>query len=122
MAPCFKEILISQVQSKPILWQDTHKSFKNKSVTDKLWLEVGIACGVEGNGWFETKIWGVFQRVTLAASRCGAPGTIICCDYVVLEITFCLMYSWQRANSEHNLEFYREVCRVSVVNFVSVLM
>lgn len=50
---CSKEILISEVQSRPILWQDTNKHFKNKSVTDKLWAEVGLACGVEGKAKFE---------------------------------------------------------------------
>lgn len=48
---CSKEILISEVQSRPILWQDTNKHFKNKSVTDKLCAEVGLACGVEGKAY-----------------------------------------------------------------------
>jgi len=37
------ESLISAVQSRTVLWNDTHKEYKNKNTTDKQWNEVSIA-------------------------------------------------------------------------------
>ncbi|XP_054084500.1 uncharacterized protein LOC128921319 [Zeugodacus cucurbitae] len=42
------EMLISEVQSYPVLWQDSHKDFKNKNITDNIWKKLGEICGCSG--------------------------------------------------------------------------
>ncbi|XP_071858701.1 uncharacterized protein isoform X1 [Bombus fervidus] len=42
------ECLITEVQCRPILWQDNHKDYKNKSITDMIWEEVGKQCNCTG--------------------------------------------------------------------------
>jgi hypothetical protein len=42
------ECLISEVQYRPILWQDNHIEYKNKYVTNKIWEEVGKVCNCTG--------------------------------------------------------------------------
>lgn len=42
------EALISEVQSRPCLWNDRHNDFKNSVVTKKLWEEVGKAINLSG--------------------------------------------------------------------------
>lgn len=41
--------LIAEVRRRPILWQSNNKCFKNKTVTDILWEEVGKECSCPGN-------------------------------------------------------------------------
>ncbi|XP_011190893.1 uncharacterized protein LOC105217540 [Zeugodacus cucurbitae] len=48
MAKINIELLISCVQSRPLLWQDRLPNFKNKNITDMLWSEVGKICGCAG--------------------------------------------------------------------------
>jgi len=43
-----KEILISEVQLRPVLWDDRNKNYKNTEMTKKIWNQVGAACGVTG--------------------------------------------------------------------------
>jgi hypothetical protein len=43
-----REIIISKVQLKPILWNDRHKDYKNTEKTKKIWDEVGAICGLTG--------------------------------------------------------------------------
>lgn len=43
-----KEILISEVQLRPVLWDDRNKNYKNSEMTKKIWNGVGAACGVTG--------------------------------------------------------------------------
>jgi len=43
-----REMLISEVQLKPILWNDRHKDYKNTEKTKKIWDEVGAICGLTG--------------------------------------------------------------------------
>lgn len=43
-----REMLISEVQLKPILWNDRHKDYKNTEKTKKIWDEVGAMCGLTG--------------------------------------------------------------------------
>lgn len=42
------ECLITEVQCRPILWQDNHKDYKNKSITDLVWEDVGKQCNCSG--------------------------------------------------------------------------
>lgn len=43
-----REILISEVQSRPSLWNDGHPDYKKTETTDKLWGEIGLAMGFPG--------------------------------------------------------------------------
>lgn len=43
-----KEILISEVQLRPVLWDDRQKNYKNSEMTKKIWNQIGAACGVTG--------------------------------------------------------------------------
>lgn len=43
-----REQLISELQLKPILWNDRHKEYKNTEKTKKIWAEVGAVCGLTG--------------------------------------------------------------------------
>lgn len=43
-----REKLISEVQLKPVLWNDRQKDYKNKENTKKIWVEVGAICGLTG--------------------------------------------------------------------------
>lgn len=42
------EMIISEVQKVPILWKETLKNYKNTTVTDKLWQDVGVSVGLSG--------------------------------------------------------------------------
>ncbi|XP_030753749.1 transcription factor Adf-1-like [Sitophilus oryzae] len=39
-----KELLISEVQTRRPLWQDSHPLYKNKNAIEKIWQEVAAAC------------------------------------------------------------------------------
>jgi len=41
-----REKLISEVQLKPMLWNDRHQDYKNTEKTKKLWAKVGVICGL----------------------------------------------------------------------------
>lgn len=43
------ELLISEVQIRPDLWNDCNKNFKNTAVTRKLWSEVGAQIKITGD-------------------------------------------------------------------------
>lgn len=43
-----RENLISEVQLRPILWNDRQKDYKNAEKTKKIWTEVGAICGLTG--------------------------------------------------------------------------
>jgi len=43
-----REILISEVQTRPSLWDDTHPEYKNVEKNKKLWCEIGKLVGIPG--------------------------------------------------------------------------
>ncbi|XP_071057398.1 uncharacterized protein [Onthophagus taurus] len=43
-----REILISEVQTKPVLWNDQHPDYKKTEITRKLWGDVGTCIGLSG--------------------------------------------------------------------------
>jgi len=43
-----REILISEVQTKPSLWDDTHPGYKNCERNKKIWAEIGKIAGLTG--------------------------------------------------------------------------
>lgn len=43
-----REILISEVQTNPSLWDDTHPEYKNCERNKKKWEEVGKIVGLTG--------------------------------------------------------------------------
>lgn len=43
-----REILISEVQTKPSLWDDTHPGYKNCEMNKKIWAEIGKIAGLTG--------------------------------------------------------------------------
>lgn len=43
-----REILISEVQTRPSLWDDTHPQYKNVEKNKKLWCEIGKLIGIPG--------------------------------------------------------------------------
>jgi hypothetical protein len=50
-----REILISELQARPPLWNDGHPDYKKTEKTDKLWAEIGIIMGFLQNKkifWF----------------------------------------------------------------------
>lgn len=47
------ERLILGVESRPILWQYSHKDYKNKNVTTKHWNEIGKVCNCSGKFLFK---------------------------------------------------------------------
>ncbi|XP_029348355.1 transcription factor Adf-1-like [Acyrthosiphon pisum] len=44
-----REILISEVQTKPSLWDDTHPEYKNCERNKKIWAEIGKIAGLTGH-------------------------------------------------------------------------
>ena len=47
MAKFSKEVLISEVQTRPPLWKEDDVYFRRRDLTDKLWEEVAAACHME---------------------------------------------------------------------------
>jgi len=47
------ETLISAVQSRTVLWNDSNKKLKNKNITNKKWNEVGVICNCTGKFLFK---------------------------------------------------------------------
>lgn len=43
-----RELLISEIQTRPALWNDRHPSHKNRNYVLKLWEEVAQIVGVSG--------------------------------------------------------------------------
>lgn len=43
-----RELLISEVQSRTVLWNDKNKNYKKTEVTKKEWLEVSKIVGIPG--------------------------------------------------------------------------
>jgi len=43
-----RENLISEVQLRPVLWNDRLKEYKNSEKIKKIWAEVGAICGLTG--------------------------------------------------------------------------
>lgn len=43
-----RELLISEDQSKPILWNDRHPDYKKTDITKKMWEEIGKVVGFSG--------------------------------------------------------------------------
>lgn len=43
-----REILISEVQTKPTLWNPENPNYKKTDITSKLWNDVGNAVGLTG--------------------------------------------------------------------------
>lgn len=43
-----REILISEVPTRPSLWDDTHPQYKNVEKNKKLWYEIGKLIGISG--------------------------------------------------------------------------
>lgn len=43
-----RELLISEVQTKPSLWDDTHPQYKNNERNKKIWEEIGNVVGMTG--------------------------------------------------------------------------
>lgn len=44
-----RELLISEVQGRPSLWDDRHPDYKKTEKTNKLWDEIGAVVGFSGN-------------------------------------------------------------------------
>jgi len=43
-----REIIISEVQTRPSLWDDTHPQYKNVERNKKMWEEIGKSLGKTG--------------------------------------------------------------------------
>lgn len=43
-----REILISEVQTRPCLWNDTHPHYKDSEKNKKIWEEIGNVVGLTG--------------------------------------------------------------------------
>ncbi|CAI6355478.1 unnamed protein product [Macrosiphum euphorbiae] len=43
-----RELLISEVQSRPILWNDRHPEYKKTDKTNKMWEKIGKVVGFSG--------------------------------------------------------------------------
>lgn len=43
-----RELLISEVQPRPTLWNDRHPEYKKKEKTKKMWEEIGKVVGFSG--------------------------------------------------------------------------
>jgi len=43
-----REIIISEVQTRPSLWDDTHPQYKNVERNKKMWEEIGKSLGKSG--------------------------------------------------------------------------
>ena len=43
-----RELLISEVQGRPSLWNDRHPNYKKTEKTNKLWDEIGAVVGYSG--------------------------------------------------------------------------
>lgn len=43
-----RELLISEIQTRPALWNDRHRSYKDRQIVAKLWGEVATIVEVPG--------------------------------------------------------------------------
>jgi len=43
-----REIIISEVQTRPSVWDDTHPQYKNVERNKKMWEEIGKSLGKTG--------------------------------------------------------------------------
>lgn len=46
-----KELLISEIQTRPVLWNDRHPNLKNRVVSTKQWDKVAKIVGISGKNY-----------------------------------------------------------------------
>lgn len=59
-----REIIISEIQTRPSLWDDTHPQYKNVERNKKMWEEIGKSLGKNRYYWLKQVFYQVSTIIT----------------------------------------------------------